>query len=110
MPKRRSPIIRFTGDPAVPADVSFGAGTMSLAELELAYVRHVLAVEGGNKRAAARVLGIDRRSLYRRIAWLAGADRRRGGGRSSAVIDERQLDLPGTAPRAHDEGGLNGDD
>ncbi len=98
MPKRKHHIVKFSGDPVVPVDVSFGAGTMSLDELELAYVRHVLAVEGGNKRAAARVLGIDRRSLYRRIAWLAGLERKRGGGRPRVEpTDARQLDLPGTS-------------
>lgn len=32
------------------------------------YVEHVIAAEGGNKTRAARRLGIDRRSLYRRLA------------------------------------------
>jgi hypothetical protein len=94
MPKHKNR--KFSGDPAIPADVSFGAGVMSLAELELAYVKHVLSVVGGNKREAARVLGIDRRSLYRRIAWLAGAERLRSGGRPRDAHDARQLDLPGT--------------
>jgi transcriptional regulator with PAS, ATPase and Fis domain len=35
------------------------------------YVRKVLAMSNGNKTHAAKVLGIDRRSLYRR---LTGAD------------------------------------
>lgn len=98
MPKHKNR--KFSGTPAVPADVSFGAGVMSLAELELAYVKHVLSVVGGNKREAARVLGIDRRSLYRRIAWLAGVERLRGGGGPrdpDRTVDDQQLDLPGTA-------------
>ncbi len=40
---------------------------ITLAELESRYVRRVLAACGGNKTHAARVLGIDRRSLYRRL-------------------------------------------
>jgi two-component system response regulator HydG len=36
-----------------------------LAEVERRYVRQVLAAVGGNKTMAARILGIDRRSLYR---------------------------------------------
>jgi DNA-binding NtrC family response regulator len=40
---------------------------VSLAELERRYVTHVLGVVGGNKTHAARALGIDRRSLYRRL-------------------------------------------
>ena len=35
--------------------------------MERRYVRQVLARVGGNKTHAARVLGIDRRSLYRRL-------------------------------------------
>jgi two-component system response regulator HydG len=40
---------------------------ITLAELEGRYVRRVLAACGGNKTHAAKVLGIDRRSLYRRL-------------------------------------------
>jgi two-component system response regulator HydG len=40
---------------------------ITLAELEGRYVRRVLAACAGNKTHAARVLGIDRRSLYRRL-------------------------------------------
>src|SRR5579883_3235968 len=35
--------------------------------MERRYVRQVLAAVGGNKTHAARILGIDRRSLYRRL-------------------------------------------
>ncbi len=40
---------------------------MTLDELERRYVRQVLTASKGNKTHAARVLGIDRRSLYRRL-------------------------------------------
>jgi len=43
------------------------AGNIPLEELERAYVRRVLEEHGGNKAGAARVLGIDRRTLYRLI-------------------------------------------
>ncbi len=43
------------------------ASLTSLAEMEHRYVRKVLVAMGGNKSQAARVLGIDRRSLYRRL-------------------------------------------
>jgi two-component system response regulator HydG len=40
---------------------------ITLDEMERRYVRQVLASVNGNKAHAARVLGIDRRSLYRRL-------------------------------------------
>ena len=40
---------------------------ITLDEMERRYVRQVLASTNGNKTHAARVLGIDRRSLYRRL-------------------------------------------
>ena len=43
------------------------AEMITLDEMERRYVRQVLASVNGNKTHAARVLGIDRRSLYRRL-------------------------------------------
>lgn len=40
---------------------------LSLAEMEAEYVAQVLAYTGGNKQAAARILGIDRKTLARII-------------------------------------------
>ncbi len=40
---------------------------LSLTQVEKAYTERVLAAHGGNKAAAARVLGINRRTLYRII-------------------------------------------
>ena len=40
---------------------------ITLDEMERRYVRQVLASVNNNKTHAARVLGIDRRSLYRRL-------------------------------------------
>ena len=39
--------------------------------MERRYVNRALAAVGGNKSQAAKVLGIDRRSLYRRLDRLA---------------------------------------
>ena len=41
---------------------------VTLEEIEQAFIEDVLEVLGGNKVQAARVLGIDRRTLYRRLA------------------------------------------
>jgi DNA-binding NtrC family response regulator len=55
-----------------PAPHVVGAGHGSngitpLDEIERAYVRQALEATGGNKAAAARALGINRRTLYRKI-------------------------------------------
>jgi DNA-binding NtrC family response regulator len=52
---------RLVIDAADPSEL------ITLSEMEKRYVRRVLAACGGNKTQAARVLGIDRRSLYRRL-------------------------------------------
>ncbi len=44
---------------------------LPLEEMERRYVHRALAAVGGNKTLAARVLGIERRSLYRRLDRLA---------------------------------------
>ena len=39
----------------------------TLEEVELRYIRRVLRAVGGNKTKAARIIGVDRRTLYRRL-------------------------------------------
>ncbi|EIC29260.1 MULTISPECIES: sigma-54-dependent transcriptional regulator [Methylomicrobium] len=39
----------------------------TLANIERAYIRHVLEATGGNKIQAARILGLDRSTLYRKL-------------------------------------------
>jgi two-component system response regulator AtoC len=41
-----------------------GEPLVSLAELERRYIQQVLDRVGGNKSRAARILGVDRRTLY----------------------------------------------
>ena len=43
----------------------------SLRRLEDEYIRAVLQRAGGNRNRAARILGIDRRTLYRRLRHLS---------------------------------------
>ena len=45
---------------------------LSLADLELRYIQRVLKAVDGNKTQAARVLGLDRRTLYRKLERLEG--------------------------------------
>ena len=40
---------------------------LTLGELERRYILHVLAQEGGHQSRAADRLGIDRRTLYRKL-------------------------------------------
>jgi hypothetical protein len=77
---------------------------ITLDEMERRYVRQVLNAVGGNKTHAARILGIDRRSLYRRLeeprndrkeAEKVGADARNGDAHPRA---------PSTPPPAHASG------
>ncbi|HPC02935.1 MAG TPA: sigma-54 dependent transcriptional regulator [Syntrophales bacterium] len=43
------------------------AGLVALEEMERRYILHVLDAVGGNKSVAARVLGLDRKTLYRKL-------------------------------------------
>ena len=45
---------------------------LTLEQLEREYIRSVLVAVRGNKREAARVLGIDRKTLYRKLEGTAG--------------------------------------
>ena len=40
---------------------------MSLTEVERRHISRVLAAVGGNKSRAARILGMERRTLYRKL-------------------------------------------
>jgi DNA-binding NtrC family response regulator len=46
----------------------------TLKEVERRYIERVIKMTGGNKTQAARILGLERRTLYRRLARL-GTDR-----------------------------------
>jgi len=44
--------------------------TLPLAQVEQAYIRRVLEKLGGNKYQTAQVLGIDRKTLYRKLSEM----------------------------------------
>lgn len=56
--------------------LSRSAPLMTMEELQRRYLDHVLEQTGGNKRRAAQILGITRRTLYR---WLEGGVSRASG-------------------------------
>lgn len=63
----------FSASPTAPNDDFLAAALaqdLSLEQLERAYIKRVLAKMNGNKTQAAKVLGLDRRTLYRKIAEM----------------------------------------
>jgi DNA-binding NtrC family response regulator len=76
------------------ADVLAGALArgLTLAEIEREYITRVLAAEGGNKTRAAQRLGLDRKTLYRKIEEY---ERSESG---AAVGAERETAEPASAP------------
>jgi transcriptional regulator of acetoin/glycerol metabolism len=42
-------------------------GGLTLAEMEAAYIAEILRRTGGNKKRTAQILGLPRRTLYRRL-------------------------------------------
>ena len=61
----------------------------SLAEVEAEYLQETLATTGGNKTAAARILGISRKNLYERLERLEQGreDGEKGRNRDDGGID-----------------------
>jgi DNA-binding NtrC family response regulator len=49
-----------------PALAAQSAALPSMRDVETEYIRYVLGTVGGNKTRAAKILGLDRRTLYRR--------------------------------------------
>ncbi len=62
--------VRACASHVVPPSPESAGRLATLEEVERRHMLHVLSVLGSNKSAAARVLGIDRRTLYRRLAQL----------------------------------------
>jgi DNA-binding NtrC family response regulator len=58
----------------LPKSVLGDGALPSLAELEARYIRYVVEQVGGNKRRAATLLGIGRRTLYRRLGEAASEE------------------------------------
>ena len=59
---------------------------LTLAELEREYIERVLEAEGGNKTRAAQRLGLDRKTLYRKLEEYAAS----GAVRPAPAASERE--------------------
>jgi two-component system response regulator AtoC len=59
---------RIRQEESSPSSVGFLPSKIPLSELEKIYIKKVLEETGGNKKKAAEILGIDRRTLYRMAA------------------------------------------
>ena len=55
------------GVPPVPIDLFDGQSILTLEEMEQRYIRQVLQQLDGNRTLAARMLGVDRKTLYRKL-------------------------------------------
>jgi len=71
---------------------------MTLADLEREYIERVLAAEGGNKTRAAARLGLDRKTLYRKLDEYAKASGGEGAGEEAPTDSEVPPD-PATVSR-----------
>ena len=63
----QDPVVGGLGPPP-PAGPRFTTDIEALRDVERAYVRHVLAWCDGNRSAAARLLGIGRNTLLRKLS------------------------------------------
>jgi Nif-specific regulatory protein len=66
--------LRLEGD---ASQIPEAGSLISLAELEQRHIERVLRAVDGNRQAAARVLGIDRSTLYRKMQRFATSDAKR---------------------------------
>jgi DNA-binding NtrC family response regulator len=58
---------KYGGDEDLAGTVFPSSEMVSLEDLEQAYIQHVLRHSGGKKTRAARILGIDKTTLWRKL-------------------------------------------
>jgi two-component system response regulator HydG len=63
---------------------------LTLEELERQYIQRVLEAEGGNKTRAAQRLGLDRKTLYRKLEEYAAPTP--GAAEGSSAPDDPDVD------------------
>jgi two-component system, NtrC family, response regulator HydG len=59
--------LRVAPPPRVLRVADDGTELVRLDEIEKRYILRVLEAAGGNKASAARILGLDRKTLYRKL-------------------------------------------
>jgi DNA-binding NtrC family response regulator len=93
---------RRPDEPGPGADPLEGAlaRRLTLDELEREYIQRVLAAESGNKTRAAQRLGLDRKTLYRKLEEYAAAAR----GEAAVEPDKREDRSPDEPNDDPDEG------
>jgi two-component system response regulator HydG len=79
--------IRTRAPIAVATDASDPEELITVAELERRYIAHVMATVKGNKTMAARILGLDRRTVYRKMAERATLASASGSGGEGAAVE-----------------------
>ena len=72
--------IRAPGEVAAIPEAGDPEELITAAELERRYIAHVMSTVKGNKTVAARILGLDRRTVYRKLSQPAA--------RASAMVVE----------------------
>jgi len=84
--RERRPVEGRDGDAEADPFAAALARGLTLAELERDYIMKVLAAEGGNKTRAAQRLGLDRKTLYRKLEEYAasGGEPAPGGGENES--------------------------
>jgi DNA-binding NtrC family response regulator len=80
------------------------ARDLSLDELEREYIQRVLAAEGGNKTRAAQRLGLDRKTLYRKLEEYAA---RAAPETERSAAQGAQGTADGGGPGEHDPNGAS---
>jgi two-component system response regulator AtoC len=75
--------VLVTGSPVVDPPRAISGGIPTLNDVELAHIRHVLEICGGNRTLAAQHLGITRQTLGKKVGSVDEASEEGPPGRSS---------------------------
>jgi two-component system response regulator AtoC len=65
--------VRSIKPAAIAAVIELGDELLPLSEIERRYIQHVLDAVQGHRKQAAKILGLDRKTLYRKLEQWKGA-------------------------------------